>query len=334
MIGIDDVRAAAARLAGVAHRTPVLRSETLDAWSGARLLLKAEHLQRGGSFKFRGAYNAVSALPAAQRARGVCAFSSGNHAQAVALAARLHATRATIVMPADAPEAKLAATRGYGADVILYDRYAEDREAITASLADEHGMTLIPPFDHDDVIAGAGTTALELFEDTVDGGTIDTLVVCLGGGGLLSGCATVARAVSPATRVIGVEPAVRDVVARSLAAGRVLSVEVPATIADGQQGDRLGERTLEIIGARVDEVVLVTDDAIRAAMRVLFDRLKQVIEPSGASALAAVLSGAVDVRGQRVGVTLSGGNVGLERFVSLMHDAPHPISGRATDDQD
>jgi len=331
MIGIEDVRAAAARLAGVAHRTPVLRSATLDAWTGAELLLKAEHLQRAGAFKFRGAYNAVSALSAEQRTRGVCAFSSGNHAQAVALAARLHGARATIVMPADSPEVKLEATRGYGAEVVLYDRYTEDREAIGARLADEQGLALIPPFDHDDVIAGAGTTALELFEDTADGGALDVLVVCLGGGGLTSGCATVARALSPATRVVGVEPAARDLVSRALAAGQAFSSGVPATIADGQQVDRLGVRTFEIISERVDEVVLVTDDEIRAAMRVLFDRLKQAVEPSGASALAAVLSGAIDVRGKRVGVTLSGGNVGLERFVALMQDAPHPRldAGRA-----
>ena len=324
MIGIEHVRAAAARLAGVAHRTPVLRSDTLDAWTGAQLLLKAEHLQRGGAFKFRGAYNALSLLSEQQRLRGVCAYSSGNHAQAVALAARLHATRATIVMPADTPQIKLDATRGYGAAIVLYDRYTEDREAICARLAEDHGLTLIPPFDHDDVIAGAGTTALELFEDTADGGPLDVLVVCLGGGGLISGCATVARAIAPDTRVVGVEPVARDIVARSLAAGSVVSTGVPATIADGQQGDRLGERTLAIIAARVDEVVLVSDDDIRAAMRVLFDRLKQVVEPSGASALAAVLAGAIDVRGKRVGVTLSGGNVGLERFLALMHDAPHP----------
>jgi threo-3-hydroxy-L-aspartate ammonia-lyase len=334
VIGIEDVRTAAARLAGVAHRTPVLRSATLDAWTGAELLLKAEHLQRGGAFKFRGAYNALSALSGAQRASGVCAYSSGNHAQAVALAARLHATRATIVMPADTPQIKLDATRGYGADVVLYDRSTEDRVEICARLAAEHGLTLIPPFDDDDVIAGAGTTALELFEDTADGGPLDVLVVCLGGGGLISGCATVARALAPDTRVVGVEPAARDIVARSVAAGRVLSAGVPDTIADGQRGDRLGERTLAIIGARVDEVVLVSDDDIRAAMRVLFDRLKQVVEPSGASALAAVLSGAIDVRGRRVGVTLSGGNVGLERFLALMHDAPHPaldpVSGRVS----
>ena len=325
MIQLEDVRAAAARLEGVAIRTPVLRSTTLDTWTGGELLLKAEHLQRMGAFKFRGAYNAVSALDDAARARGVCAYSSGNHAQAVALSARLHGARATIVMPADTPAVKLEATRGYGAEVVLYDRYTEDRAQVGRRLADERGMTLIPPFDHADVMAGQGTAALELIEDTADGGPLDVLVVCVGGGGLISGCATAAKALSPTTRVVGVEPAARDVARRSLATGELVVAPVPTTIADGQQGDRLGALTLAVMRERVDEVVAVTDDEIRAAMRVLFDRLKQVVEPSGASALAAVLAGAIDVRGKRVGITLSGGNVGLERFVALMADAPHPV---------
>jgi threo-3-hydroxy-L-aspartate ammonia-lyase len=330
MIGIDDVRAAADRLAGVAHRTPVLRSRTLDGWTGGELLLKAEHLQRMGAFKFRGAYNALAVLDPDVRARGVCAFSSGNHAQAVALAARLLGTHATIVMPVDTPEVKLAATRGYGAEVVLYDRYTADRVAIARELADTRGLTLIPPFDDDHVIAGQGTVALELIEDTRDEGPLDLLVVCVGGGGLISGCATVARALSPTTRVVGVEPAVRDVARRSHATGELVVGAVPATIADGQQGDRLGVRTLEIMRERVDEVVGVTDDDVRAAMRVLADHLKQVVEPSGASALAAVLAGTIDVRGRRVGVTLSGGNVGSERLVTLLRDAPPPavLSGR------
>jgi threo-3-hydroxy-L-aspartate ammonia-lyase len=255
----------------------------------------------------------VSALDDTSRARGVCAYSSGNHAQAVALSARLHGTRATIVMPADTPAVKLEATRGYGAEVVLYDRYTEDRAQVGRRLADERGMTLIPPFDHADVMAGQGTAALELIEDTADGGPLDVLVVCVGGGGLISGCATAAKALSPTTRVVGVEPAARDVARRSLATGELVVAPVPTTIADGQQGDRLGERTLADHRERVDDVVLVSDDEIRHAMRVLFDRLKQVVEPSGASALGAVLSGAVDVRGARVGVTLSGGNVGMER---------------------
>lgn len=328
MIGLEDVRAAASRLEGVAHRTPVLRSHTLDAWTGGELLIKAENLQRMGAFKFRGAYSAISALPSELRDRGVCAFSSGNHAQAVALSARLLGTRATIVMPQDSPAMKLDATRGYGADVVLYDRYTEDRVAIAQQLADEGGLTIVPPFDHEHVMAGQGTAALELFEDTAVDGPLDLLVVCVGGGGLISGCATVAKALSPATRVVGVEPAVRGVAKRSLETGELLVTSVPTTIADGQQGDRLGHLTLEVMRERVDEIVLVTDDEIRAAMRMLFDRLKMVAEPSGASALAAVLSGAIDVDGRRVGITLSGGNIGLERFIELMRDAPLPEVAR------
>jgi len=324
MIGIEDVRAAAVRLDGVAHRTPVLRSRTLDAWTGGELLIKAENLQRMGAFKFRGAYNAVTALAADARSRGVCAYSSGNHAQAVALAAQLLGTHATIVMPHDSPQAKLDATRGYGAEVVRYDRYTEDRVTITERLADERGLTVIAPFDDRDVMAGQGTAALELMEDTAAQGPLDLLVVCVGGGGLISGCATAVKALSPITRVIGVEPATRGIAQRSLAAGALLIGPVPKTIADGQQGDRLGHLTLAVMQERVDDIVLVTDEEIRAAMRVLFDRMKVVAEPSGASALAAVLSGAIDVRGQRVGITLSGGNVGLERFVQLMRDAPHP----------
>lgn len=318
MIGIADVRVAASRLEGVAHRTPVLRSRTLDALTGGTLLLKAENLQRMGAFKFRGAYNALAALDDETREAGVCAFSSGNHGQAVALSARLLGTRAVIVMPEDAPSAKVEATRGYGAEVVRYDRYTEDREAVARRVASERGMMLVPPFDHADVMAGQGTVALELIEDTAGEGPLDVLVVCVGGGGLIAGCATVARALSPTTRVIGVEPAVRDVARRSLASGCVETGPVPVTIADGQQGDRLGPLTLEVMRERVDEVVAVADDDIRAAIRLLFDRTKQVVEPSGASALAAVLSGAVDADGCRVGVTLSGGNVGLDRFRELM----------------
>ena len=318
MIGIEDVRAAARRLDGVAHRTPVLRSATLDALVGGEVLLKAEHLQRMGAFKFRGAYNAVSALDEASRARGVCAYSSGNHAQAVALSASLRGTSAVIVMPEDTPKVKLDATRGYGAEVVTYDRYTEDRAEVGRRLADERGMTLIPPFDDPFVMAGQGTAALELIEDTAGEGPLDVLVVCVGGGGLISGCATATKALSPSTRVVGVEPSSRQVARRSLATGELVVEPVPTTIADGQQGDRLGALTLEVMRERVDEVVGVSDDDIRDAMRFLFDRMKQVVEPSGASALAAVLSGAVDVRGRRVGVTLSGGNVGLERFLTLM----------------
>jgi threo-3-hydroxy-L-aspartate ammonia-lyase len=319
VIEIDDVRAAAARLAGVANRTRVITSRTLDGRTGGQLFLKAECEQRAGAFKFRGAYNRISTLGSDALSRGVCAFSSGNHAQAVALAARLVGTRATIVMPEDTPEVKLEATRGYGAEVVFYDRYTEDREEVGRALAEERGMTLVPPYEDDHVMAGQGTTALELFEDV---GELDLLLVCVGGGGLIAGCATAAKGASPRTRVLGVEPAVRDVTKRSLAAGERIRIPVPQTIADGQQGDIPGAMTFEVNRRRVDGMLLVTDDEILATMRTLFDRCKVVVEPSGAAALAAVLAGHVDVAGKRVGVTLSGGNVGLTRFLELMTDAP------------
>jgi len=314
VITADDVRAAAARLAGVAHRTPVLTSRTLDELVGATLLLKSEHLQRGGAFKFRGAYNAVASLPAERRAAGVAAYSSGNHAQAVALAARLHGISAVIVMPTDTPAAKLAATHGYGAEIITYDRYAGDREAIGRALADERGLALIPPYDHPAVMAGQGTAALELVDEA---GSLDVLVVPVGGGGLIAGCSTAAKALLPGVRVVGVEPAAGDDTRRSLAAGERVAVPVPRTIADGQQATIPGELTWEVNRRLVDEVVTVTDDEIVAAMALLFDRCKQVVEPSGATGVAALLAGRVACRGQRVGVVLSGGNVGMQRFCVL-----------------
>lgn len=313
-IEIDDVRAAAERLRGVAHRTPVLTSRTLDERVGAQIHLKAECFQRTGSFKFRGAYNTIAQLTSGQRANGVVAYSSGNHAQAVALAGALHETPTTIVMPSDAPIGKLAATRGYGATVVAYDRYTEDREAIGAAIADEQGLVLIPPFDHPHVMAGQGTVALELLEQS---GPLDTLVVCVGGGGLLSGCATVAKS-SGDTRVVGVEPRAGDDVMRSLAAGEIVRIDTPVTIADGQQTTAPSQRTFEVIQQRVDEIALVTDDEIVTAMRFAFERLNIVLEPSGASALAAVMAGHVDVAGERVGITLSGGNVDLQRFAELL----------------
>ncbi len=311
-ITLDDVQAAAHRLHGVAHRTPVLRSRHLDALTGAELHLKAEMHQRTGSFKFRGAYTKLASLSAAERAGGVAAVSSGNHAQAVALAAALHECPATILMPEDAPASKLAATQGYGATVEPYDRYAEDREALFWSMTAERGLARVHPFDDPAIMAGQGTAALELLDDA---GHLDVLVVCVGGGGLISGCATVAKARHPDLRVIGVEPEAGDDVRRSLAAGEPVTVPVPRTIADGQATPSPGPLTFAVISRLVDAVVTVTDDEIRAAMRVLFERLKLVAEPSGASALAAVLSGAAgDLRGLRVGVTLSGGNVDPERF--------------------
>jgi threonine dehydratase len=314
-IGLDDVRRAAARLGGIAHRTPVLTSRTLDQRLGARLFLKSETFQRGGAFKFRGAYNAVRALAPDVLERGVCAVSSGNHAQAVTLAAWLCGTRAVILMPADAPALKRAATEGYGAEVVEFDRYRDDREQLARALAAERGLALVHPFDDPFVMAGQGTVALELTEQA---GPLDMLVVPVGGGGLISGCATVCGALMPGARVVGVEPVASDDVARSLASGRRERVEVGRTIADGQQTATPGELTWPIIQRLVDEVVTVTDSQIVDAMRFLFERLKLVVEPSGASALAALLAGTIAVDGQRVGVVLSGGNIGADAFASLM----------------
>ena len=312
-VGIDDVRAAAARLRGVAHRTPVLTSRTVDGLAGATVLAKAECFQRGGAFKFRGAYNAIASLDPGVRARGVLTYSSGNHAQAIAYAAALHGIPATIVMPDDAPPAKAAATAGYGAELVRYDRYRTSREELGRRLAGERGLTLIPPYDHPDVIAGQGTVALELVEDA---GPLDVLVVCVGGGGLIAGCAT---AVGPGTRVVGVEPAAGDDVRRSLRAGHRIEIPVPRTIADGQQTTSPGELTFPVIQRLVEDVVTVTDAEIVAAMVLVFERMKVVLEPSGASALAAVLHGRVPgIAGRRVGVTLSGGNVGAARFAELI----------------
>jgi threonine dehydratase len=314
-IGLDDVRRAASRLEGVAHRTPVLTSRTLDERLGARLYLKSETFQRGGAFKFRGAYNTVSSLDAEALGRGVCAVSSGNHAQAVTLAAGLCGTRAVILMPKDAPALKRAATEGYGAEVVEFDRYRDDREQLVSELAAERGLALVHPYDNPLVMAGQGTVALELLEQA---GTLDVVVIPVGGGGLISGIATVCAALAPGTRVVGVEPAASDDVARSLASGRRQRVTVGRTIADGQQTDMPGELTWPIIQARVNEVVTVSDEQIVAAMRFLFERSKLVVEPSGACALAALLAGTVPCAGLRVGVVLSGGNVGADAFAALM----------------
>jgi threo-3-hydroxy-L-aspartate ammonia-lyase len=304
VIGPDDVRRAAALLDGVAHRTPPVTSRTL----GEHVVLKPECLQRAGSFKFRGAYNKISSLPSGT---GVLAFSSGNHAQAVALAARLLGARATILMPTDAPRSKVEATVGYGAEVVTYDRYTEDREAIGTALAEERGLELVRPYDDELVMAGAGTAALELIEDA---GPFDTIVTPLGGGGLLSGTATVARDLGVG-RVVGVEPAAGDDWVRSLAAGERLRIDVPRTIADGLQTNEPGRLTWEVVSRLVDEVVTVTDAQIVEAMRFAFERLKLVVEPSGAVGLAAVLQGQA---GGRVGVVVSGGNIDADRFAELV----------------
>jgi len=319
LLALDDVTSAARRLLGVAHRTPVLRSRTLDELTGARIFLKAENLQRAGAFKFRGAYNHVSALAPAERERGVLTTSSGNHAQAVALAARLLGARAVVLMPHDAPAGKRAATLAYGAEVVDFDRYTEDREALTFEHGERLGLPVIHAYDHPLTMAGQGTAALELFEDA---GELDVLVICAGGGGLLAGCATVAAAVRPDCRVVAAEPEQRPALREAMRAGEPVKVPVPRTLADGQQTASVGRLPLEVALARVHDVVGVHDPELVAAMRLLFERSKVVVEPSGASALAAVLSGRVELRGLRVGVTLSGGNVDAERFARLMSSAP------------
>jgi threonine dehydratase len=310
VIGEDDVRAAARGLVGIAHRTPVVTSRTLDGRVGATVFLKPENLQRGGAFKIRGAFNKISSLP---EGSDVVAYSSGNHAQAVAIAAGLRGVRAVILMPEDAPRAKVEATRGYGAEIVVYDRYTQDRDALGEALAAERGLALVKPYDDPLVMAGAGTAALELIEDA---GPLDTLVVPVGGGGLIAGSATIAKALGVG-RVIGVEPATGDDTKRSLAAGERVRIDVPRTIADGLQAGEPGLLTFEVVSRLVDEIVTVTDDEIVEAMRFAFERVKLVLEPSGAAGIAALLSGAV-TSGGRVGVVLSGGNVGADRFAELL----------------
>lgn len=310
-----DVRSAAERLRGVAHRTPVVTSRTLDVRTGSTAFLKCENLQRMGAFKFRGAYNRIVQLDAAERRGGVVAFSSGNHAQGVALSARLLGIPATIVMPSDAPAAKIAATRGYGAEIVTYERATMNRAEIAQSIARERGATIVPPYDDPRIIAGGGTTALELLEDC---GSLDVLLVCLGGGGLLAGCALAATARAPRIAVYGVEPAAGDDWVQSWDRGEIVSIPLPRTIADGQQTQAPGALTWPIVRALCAGVVTVTDDEIRAAMKFAFERLKLVVEPSGASALAALLTGKVDLRGKRVGVTISGGNVDPQIFAEAI----------------
>ncbi|MGH6624461.1 MAG: threo-3-hydroxy-L-aspartate ammonia-lyase [Burkholderiaceae bacterium] len=316
-ISYDDVVAAAGRIAGVAHRTPVLTSRTADERTGGQLFFKCENFQRMGAFKFRGAYNALAQFSAEQRKAGVLAFSSGNHAQAIALAARLLGLPAVILMPTDAPAMKIEATRGYGAEVLLFDRYTEDREALATRLSAERGMTLIPPFDHPHVMAGQGTAALELIDEV---GTLDVLLVCCGGGGLLSGCATATRHRLPTCRIVGVEPVVGNDVQQSLARGEIVHIEVPRTIADGAQTQHPGRLTFPVIQALADEIVTVSDDALVRAVRFFASRMKMVVEPTGALAAAAALEQIVEVRGLRVGIIISGGNVDLQRYAGLLAD--------------
>jgi threonine dehydratase len=310
----EDVAAAAARLAGHAHRTPVLTSRTADELAGARLFFKCENFQRMGAFKFRGGYNSVAKFTPDQKKRGVLAFSSGNHAQAIALAARLQEVPAAIVMPHDAPTAKLAATRGYGAEVILYDRFKEDREALAKKLAEERGMTLIPPFDHADVIAGQGTAAKELFDEV---GELDHLFVPTGGGGLLSGSLLAAEALSPKCKVYGVEPQAGNDVQQAFRTGERVKIEVPRTIADGAQTQQVGSITFEVIRRLAADVLTATDAQLVETMRFYAERMKMIVEPTGCLSFAGMRFSGIETSGARVGILISGGNVDLARFCEL-----------------
>jgi threo-3-hydroxy-L-aspartate ammonia-lyase len=313
-----DIEAAAQRIAGVAHRTPVLSSTTANERTGATVFFKCENFQRMGAFKFRGAYNALAQFTPEQRRGGVIAFSSGNHAQAIALSARLLGMPSVIVMPQDSPAAKLAATRAYQegqahSEVVLYDRYTQDREAIGRSLAQQRGMTLIPPYDHPHVMAGQGTAAAELLQET---GPLDLLLVCVGGGGLISGCAVAAKHLSPGIQVIGVEPEAGNDTQQSLAQGRILHIDTPKTIADGAQTQHSGTLTFPVIQQLVKGIVTVTDEQLVRSMQFFAQRMKMVVEPTGCLGAAALLEGVVQARGQRVGVIVSGGNVDLKAYAS------------------
>jgi threonine dehydratase len=310
-----DVAAAAVRLKGHAHHTPVMRSRTADEHLRAQVFFKCENFQRMGAFKFRGAFNALSRFSPEQRQAGVVAFSSGNHAQAIALSARMLGMPAVIVMPTDAPQSKIEATRGYGGEVTLYDRYTQDREALTRDIAASRGMTLIPPYDHPDVIAGQGTAAKELFEEV---GELDHLFVCMGGGGLLSGSALAARALSPSCKVYGVEPQAGNDGQQSFRTGSIVHIDTPKTIADGAQTQHLGEYTFAIIRRDVDDVLTVTDEQLVQAMRFFSERMKMLVEPTGCLGFAAACEAGDLIAGKRVGVIISGGNVDLQRFAALV----------------
>ncbi|HUA24613.1 MAG TPA: threo-3-hydroxy-L-aspartate ammonia-lyase [Steroidobacteraceae bacterium] len=310
-----DVEAAAARIEGIAHRTPVMTSRTADARADAKLFFKCENLQRGGAFKFRGAYNTIATLNADQRRQGVVAYSSGNHAQAVAFAGRLQGVPTTIVMPKDAPAAKVSATREYGGEVIFYDRYKENREEICAVLAAERGLAVISPYDHPQVIAGQGTAARELFQHI---GELDVLFVCLGGGGLLAGSALAASALSPRCRVIGVEPEAGNDGQQSFRAGHVIRIPVPRSIADGALTTFIGEHNFPIIRALVDDIVTVTDPMLIDTMKFFAERMKMLVEPTGCLGAAAALSKQFHRPGERVGILISGGNIDLPRFAELL----------------
>jgi threonine dehydratase len=316
IVTIEEVRAAARRLDGIAHRTPVITSRTLNERAAGEVFLKCENFQRMGAFKFRGAYNRIVQLDAAQRRSGVVAFSSGNHAQGVALASKLLGVPAAIVMPEDAPKSKIAATREYGAEIVFYDRHKSHRAEIAQKLCDERGATLVPPFNDRHVIAGAGTAALELLED-VEG--IDAMIAPVGGGGLLSGSAIAAHAFDAGIAIYGVEPQAGNDFQQSLERGEIVHIDVPRTIADGLQTQAPGDLTFAAVRAHHGTIVTVSDDDLRAAMRFAFERLKLVIEPSGAAGIAAVLTGKVDLAGKRAGIVISGGNVDVDRFAELSH---------------
>jgi threonine dehydratase len=311
----DDVIAAAGRLEGQAHKTPVITSRTVNEMLGAEVFFKCENLQRMGAFKFRGAFNALSRFDARQRAAGVVAFSSGNHAQAIALSAKLLGIPATIIMPNDAPAAKVAATKGYGGSVVLYDRYTEDREKIGRDLAQQRGMTLIPPYDHPDVIAGQGTAAKELFEEV---GALDAFFVPLGGGGLLAGSALAARALSPQCKVYGVEPEAGNDGQQSFRSGAIVHIDTPKTIADGAQTQHLGNYTFPIIQREVADVLTATDAQLIECMGFAASRMKLVIEPTGCLGFAAAWKIAPQLQGKRIGVLISGGNVDISRFCQVL----------------
>ena len=319
-INFADIESAAKRLQGHAHRTPVMTSTTANLRTGAQVYFKCENFQRMGAFKFRGAFNALAQFTPEQRRGGVIAFSSGNHAQAIALSARLLGVPSVIVMPHDSPAAKLAATREYqsgqpGSEVVLYDRYTQDREAIGRQLAAERGMTLIPPYDHPHVMAGQGTAAAELLAQT---GPLDRLVVCVGGGGLISGCAVAAQQLSPGIEIWGVEPATGNDTQMSLTQGRIVHIETPKTIADGAQTQHSGQLTFPVIQKLVKGVVTVTDEQLVSCMRFFAERMKMVVEPTGCLGAAAVLEGVIPVQGKRVGVIVSGGNVDLARYAGFL----------------
>jgi threonine dehydratase len=315
----EDVVAASERIAGVAHRTPVLTSSTANAELGAEIFFKCENFQRMGAFKFRGGYNSLARFTPEQRKAGVVAFSSGNHAQAIALSARLLGIPATIVMPHDAPAAKVAATRGYGAQVVIYDRYTEDREQIGRDLAARHGLTLIPPYDHPDVIAGQGTAAKELFEEA---GQLDYVFAPLGGGGLLSGTALATRALSPSAKLFGVEPEAGNDGQQSFRSGSIVHIDTPKTIADGAQTQHLGNLTFPIIQRDVDDILTASDEQLRAEMRFFAERMKMVVEPTGVLGLAAARAMKEQLQGKRVGIIISGGNVDIARYAELLAITP------------